>query len=106
MTDKTGLPDRLRKGVEALSGFSLDGVRVHHNAEKPQQLEAHAYAQGSDIPIAPGQERHLPHEAWHVVQQAEGRVRPIAPLGGSPVNDDAGLEAVADAMGGRAIQTP
>jgi hypothetical protein len=24
----------------------------------------------------PGQEQHLPHEAWHVVQQKQGRVKP------------------------------
>ena len=50
-----------------------------------------------------GQERHLPHEAWHVVQQAQGRVKPTMQLqDGVPVNDDQGLEHEADAMGARA----
>ncbi len=32
-------------------------------------IQAEAYAQGSDIHVGSGQEKHLPHEAWHVVQQ-------------------------------------
>jgi hypothetical protein len=74
--NNTGLPDQLKSGIESLSGLSMDHVRVHYNSAQPAQLNALAYAQGSDIHLAPGQERHLPHEAWHVVQQAQGRVRP------------------------------
>ena len=66
--DRTGLPDALKSGVEQLSGLSMDDVRVHYNSSRPRQLEAFAYAQGTNIHVAPGQERHLPHEAWHVVQ--------------------------------------
>jgi hypothetical protein len=67
-------------------------------------LNAHAYAQGSEIHVAPGQERHLPHEAWHVVQQAQGRVKPTMQMkAGVPVNDDAGLESEADVMGAKAL---
>ncbi|WP_395740373.1 DUF4157 domain-containing protein [Prosthecobacter sp.] len=101
----TGLPDKLKEGVEALSGLSLDGVKVHRNSAKPAQLNAHAYAQGDDIHFAQGQENHLPHEAWHVVQQAECRVRPRGQFKGSVlVNDDAGLEREADVMGQAAIR--
>ena len=71
-TNLTGLPDRLKMGVEALSGLAMDDVRVHRNSALPAQMQAHAFAQGTDIHLAPGQERHLPHEAWHVVQN--GRV--------------------------------
>src|SRR5438876_185374 len=54
---------------------------------------------------APGQARHLPHEAWHVVQQAQGRVRPTLQLkAGVAVNDDAGLEHEADVMGTKGSQ--
>ena len=103
VANRTGLPDRLKSGVEALSGLSLDGVRVHYNSAGPAQLNAHAYAQGTDIHLAPGQEAHLPHEAWHVVQQAQGRVRSTLQMKeGVPVNDDAGLEHEADVMGARA----
>jgi hypothetical protein len=100
-----GLPGQLKSGVEALSGMSMDHVRVHYNSPQPAQLNAHAYAQGSDIHVGPGQERHLPHEAWHVVQQAQGRVKPTMQMhSGVPVNDDAGLEREADRMGARAMQ--
>ncbi len=71
----------------------------------PAPAGAQAYAQGNDIHLGAGQEQHLPHEAWHVVQQAQGRVRPTMQMaGGVPVNDDAGLEREADVMGGRAVQ--
>jgi hypothetical protein len=102
--NRTGLPDALKAGVETLSGVSMDDVRVHRNSGQPAQLQAHAYARGTDIHLAPGQERHLPHEAWHVVQQKQRRVRPTARLaGGVPVNDQAGLESEATVMGARAL---
>jgi hypothetical protein len=98
--NQTGLPDNLKTGIESLSGVSLDNVKVHYNSAQPSQLNALAYAQGSDIHLAPGQERHLPHEAWHVVQQAQGRVLPTMQMkDGVPVNDDQGLEREADVMG-------
>lgn len=103
--NKTGMPNQLKTGIESLSGLSMDHVRVHYNSAQPAQLNAHAYAQGSDIHVAPGQEKHLPHEAWHAVQQAQGRVRPTMQMKGAiPVNDDTGLEAEADVMGARALQ--
>jgi hypothetical protein len=101
--NKTGLPDQLKTGVENLSGYSMDDVRVHRNSPKPAQLQAHAYAKGTDIHLAHGQEKHLPHEAWHVVQQKQGRVKPTMQMKGKVnVNDDAGLEREADVMGGKA----
>jgi hypothetical protein len=101
----TGLPDNLKQGVEALSGMSMDGVQVHYNSAQPAQLNALAYARGNDIHVAPGQERHLPHEAWHVVQQAQGRVAPTMQMkSGVPINDDQGLEDEADVMGAKATQ--
>ncbi len=103
--NRTGLPDAVKSGVEALSGMSMDHVRVHYNSAKPAQLNAHAYAQGSDIHVAPGQAHHVPHEAWHVVQQAKGRVRPTLQMAqGVAVNDDRHLEREADVMGARAVQ--
>jgi hypothetical protein len=71
--NKTGLPDGLKSGMESISGMSLSDVKVHRNSDKPAQLQAHAYAQGTDIHLGPGQEKHLPHELGHVVQQKEGR---------------------------------
>lgn len=102
--NQTGLPNQLKSGIEALSGMSMDHVKVHYNSDKPAQMQAHAYAQGSEIHVAPGQEQHVPHEAWHVVQQAQGRVKPTMQLkAGIPVNDDAGLENEADVMGAQAL---
>ena len=102
--NKTGLPDDLKTGMENLSGISLDDVKVHYNSDKPAQIQAHAYAQGTDIYLAPGQEKHLPHEAWHVVQQKQGRVKPTLQIKGKVnVNDDASLEKEADLMGARAL---
>ena len=82
----------------------MDHVQVHRNSAEPAKVGAHAYAQGSQIHLAPGQDRHLPHEAWHVVQQAQGRVRPTLQLKGVSVNDDPGLEKEADTMGAQAAQ--
>jgi len=101
--NKTGLPDQLKSGIESLSGLSMDHVRVHYNSSQPAQLNALAYAQGSDIHLAPGQERHLPHEAWHVVQQAQGRVKPTMQAKGMPINDNQGLEKEAHLMGKKAL---
>jgi hypothetical protein len=103
--NNTGLPDNLKSGIENLSGHAMDDVKVHYNSDKPAQLNAHAYAQGNDIHVASGQEKHLSHEAWHVVQQKQGRVKPTMQMKGKVnVNDDAGLEKEADVMGGKALQ--
>lgn len=100
--NNTGLPDNLKAGVEDLSGFSMDDVKVHYNSSQPATVQALAYTQGTDIHVAPGQEQHLPHEAWHVTQQMAGRVEPTMEIGGMPVNDNAGLEHEADVMGTKA----
>ncbi|MGE5371059.1 MAG: DUF4157 domain-containing protein [Solirubrobacterales bacterium] len=101
--NRTGLPDRLKQGIESLSGFTMDDVKVHYNSEKPAQMEADAYTQGTNIHIGPGQEQHLPHEAWHVVQQKSGSVRPTIQMKGTGVNDDETLEREASHMGQRAL---
>jgi hypothetical protein len=94
-----GLPPALRNGLESLSGLAMDDVRVHRDSPEPARLGALAYARGSDIHLGPGQERHLPHEAWHVVQQKQGRVAATAQMKDEALNDDAGLEEEADRMG-------
>lgn len=104
--NNTGLPDKLKTGMENLSGMSLDDVKVHRNSDKPAQLQAHAYAQGTDIHLGSGQEKHLPHEAWHVVQQKQGRVQPTAQMKNKvDVNDDSQLEKEADVMGEKVLST-
>nr|WP_217651025.1 DUF4157 domain-containing protein [Fibrobacter sp. UWH4] len=103
--NNTGMPDNLKSGIESLSGFSMDNVRVHYNSSKPATVQALAYTQGTDIHVAPGQEKHLPHEAWHVAQQMAGRVSPTTNINGMPVNDNAALEHEADVMGEKALET-
>lgn len=100
----TGLPDNLKNGIETLSGFSMDDVKVHYNSDKPGKINALAYTQGSDIHVARGQEKHLPHESWHVIQQKQGRVNNGVQLKGSTkLNTDTSLEREADLMGQKAL---
>lgn len=104
--NNTGLPDNLKAGIEKLSGYSMNDIKVHYNSNKPAQLNAHAYAQGTDIHVATGQEKHLAHEAWHVVQQKQGRVRPTLQMKGQVnINDNPALEREADIMGAKALRT-
>jgi len=103
--NRTGMPEGLKSGIESMSGMDLSDVRVHANSDSPARIDALAYAQGNDIHLAPGQEQHLPHEAWHVVQQRQGRVQPTLQMAGVGVNDDVALESEADAMGAKALQT-
>ncbi len=104
--NNTGMPDDLKAGVENLSGIDMSNVRVHYNSSEPAEVGALAYTQGINIHVAPGQERYLPHEAWHVVQQKQGRVHPTMQMrGGIPANDDLELEHEADYMGRKATIT-
>jgi Domain of unknown function (DUF4157) len=104
--NRTGMPDSLKAGIEKLSGMPMNDVKVHYNSSKPAQVRARAYTQGTEIHVAPGEEQHLAHEAWHVVQQKQGRVRPTMSLKGKGINDDEGLEAEADKMGEKAARQP
>lgn len=102
--NSNGLPEHLKSGLKNLSGFAMDDVKVHYNSNKPAQLQALAYAQGTNIHIAPGQEKHLPHEAWHVVQQKQGRVKPTLQMKGQiGINNNTALEREADTMGDKAM---
>ncbi len=107
------LPAPLLHGIQRLSGLDLSDVTVHANSPRPAQLGAQAFAQGDHIHLAPGQQRHLPHEAWHVVQQRQGRVAPGRQAWqgqpgwqakGAAINDQPALEQEADQMGSRAAQ--
>src|SRR4030095_2761626 len=103
--NKTGLPDNLKSGIENLSGISMDDVQVHYNSNQPAQLNAQAFAQGTAIHIGPGKEKHLPHEAWHVVQQKQGRVKPTMQMKGVAIHDNSALEREADPMGSKPTST-
>ena len=83
----------------------MSDVKVNYNSNKPKQFDAHAYANGSEIEIAPGQEKHLPHEAWHVVQQKQNKVKPIEKTNyGKLINDEQILEDESDKMGSKALE--
>jgi hypothetical protein len=99
-----GLPARLKAGIERLSGMAMGDVRVRYNSGAPARVEAVAHTQGRHIHLGAGQERHLAHEAWHVVQQKQGRVRATTQLKGVGVNDDSALEREADLMGAKALR--
>lgn len=88
----TGIPTQMKLNFEQRSGMSFDNVRVHYNSDKPAQFHALAYTQGTQIYVGPGQERSLPHELVHVIQQKAGRVRPTRWVRGQPVNDQPELE--------------
>lgn len=75
-SNPTSLPDR--STIEAHFGQRADGANVHYKSDQADQLQAMSYAQGTDIHVGPGQEREVPHEAWHVVQQAQGKVKPTS----------------------------
>ena len=102
--NNTGLPDNLKTRVEKISGLSMEDVNVHYNSAKPAEYNALAYTKGSDIHIAPGQEQNLPHEAWHVVQQKQGRVKPDKQMNGELLNNSNELEHEADLNGSKAEQ--
>jgi hypothetical protein len=104
--NKVGLPYYLKSGVEILSGMAMDDVRVQYDSLRPIQLQAWAYTQGTNIYLGPGQEKHLPHEAWHVVQQKQGRVKSThIQATVSSINDDLDLEAEADHMGAKVLKS-
>lgn len=98
--DHTGIPAQLKKQVEDSTALELDDVRIHYNSGKPAELDALAYTQGTQVYLGPGQERHLPHELGHVIQQKLGMVRPdTRHESGAMLNTDQALERQADRIG-------
>ena len=100
------LPERLRWVLEQLSGYDLRDVRVYRASPLPARVGARAFALGTDIHLSIKAEDALEHEAWHVVQQKQGRVRATRTvsledpqLGVTGLNADELLEREAEAMG-------
>lgn len=54
------------KNVMADINTKLQGDPNIHPSVK---ASAQGYASGTDVHVGPGQDKHLAHEAWHVVQQ-------------------------------------
>ena len=97
------LPSGLRRGVASLSGHDLGDVGVHYDSPAPAALSALAYAGEDEVHLGPGREDLLPHEAWHVVQQRDGRVHGTRH---GDINDDPRLEREAHEQGERAAAQP
>ena len=96
----TGLPVNLKSSSEYISGFNMSDVKVHYNSSEPVKIGALAYTQGNHIHLSSGQEKHLPHEAWHVIQQKQGRVRQLNyQYKNIAINNNDSLEQEADVMG-------
>jgi hypothetical protein len=74
MPNPSGIPDDLAEAMKKFVPADVGGIRVHYNAARQVHLGALAHTQGTDIFLAPGQERQLPHEVWHAIQQKQGRV--------------------------------
>lgn len=101
--NKTGLPDNLKSGILNLSGMSIDAVTIYYNIDQPAQLNSLAYAKGTEIHLSTTQEIQLPHEAWHVVQQQQGRVKATMQLKENViVPTESALEKEAAIMGMKA----
>lgn len=87
-----GIPTQMKLDFERRSGLSFDDVQEHYNSDKPARLGALAYTQGSQVYMGRGQERYLPHELGHVIQQKQGLVHPTGVENGYPVNLSPALE--------------
>lgn len=59
----TEIPTQLKERMEQRFGVSFDNVRLHYNSDLSARMDALAYTKGNRMKIAPGQERHLHHEA-------------------------------------------
>ncbi|MGE3074231.1 MAG: DUF4157 domain-containing protein [Dehalococcoidia bacterium] len=98
----SGVPEGIRRQMEAATGADLSSVRVHEGAEADtlnRQLTARAFTTGSDIFLRndakTSDSQLMAHELAHVVQQSSGR----AALGGNGMTAGAAndpLEAEAD----------
>lgn len=95
----TGLDPAMIAGARSEAGVDLSNVTVHHHSSEPAVLGAHAFTRGNEIHIGPGQQGHLAHEAWHVVQQRRGQVAATAVSAHGLLNQNAALERDADKGG-------
>lgn len=94
----TGIPTQIKLDFERRSGLSFDDVRVHYNSDKPARLQALAYTQGTQVYVGPGQEKHLPHELGHVIQQKAFPIHATSLVNGVAANDNPTLETQADIL--------
>lgn len=108
---ETRLPKPLRQQMERAFQTDFSTIKVYES-HLPTLNSAKAIATGNDVHFAPGTidflsqagEKHVAHELAHVVQQRQGRVvAQVQNVVGQAINDGAGLEQAADAMGLQAL---
>lgn len=91
------IPEPLKGTLETKGNVNLSDVEVAYNSSKPGEYGAEAFSIGNKIHLAPGKEGHLEHEARHVVQKKQGKVKADGQLkDGTKVNTDPALEKEAD----------
>jgi hypothetical protein len=98
------LPAALSAGIASLTGVDLAATKVYRSSPEPSKYNALAFASKGSIHLAAGQDKHLPHEAWHLVQQAQNRVKVDSRIGNVGLNADQRLESEADRMGPAAFK--
>src|SRR5256885_494038 len=72
-SNQTGMPDAMKDGLEQLGGVDLSDVRVRRDSQQAKQTTGTSFAAGDELHLGPGQDASLGHEAWHLVQQRQGR---------------------------------
>ena len=89
----------LRHASASFDGES-EGDRL---ARRARNWIAHVEIVETDTPIGDASAPR-DHESWHVLQQRQGRMHPSMHMQdrGAPIQDVAGLEQEADAMGAKA----
>lgn len=105
--DKSGLPDRVKRGMGEAIGGDFSSVQFVTDSQKAVDVGALAFTQGKTVEFAPGQFKPdtsaglelIGHELTHVDQQAKGNVEPTMEIGGMPVNDEQSKETEADDKG-------
>ena len=97
-----GLPVNIKFDV-FFSDPSTGDFKDRSNSSRVPRLDGAADTQSSEIQIATGEGKRLPHNASHGVRRPLGGVMPTIQMKGrSPVNDGAGLEGEAGMTGSKA----
>jgi LysM repeat protein len=111
-TSSDKLPDEVQAKMENSFSQDFSNVNIHKDSSSAQDINAKAYAQGTDIHFAPGEynpsskegQELIGHELTHVVQQSSGRVQPTIQGKDLNINNDSLLEKEADDAGIKAAQ--
>lgn len=86
--------------------MDLSDVRIHRNNSEPDRLKAHVFTRGAGVFLATGKDNYLTHEAWHAVQQKQGRVQANFSFKGLLISNSRSLESEADRIAQRMTSMP